>query len=178
MASYDEISREWFFLRHPRAVTYQEFEADEGRADREKTRRILETMRREVPKTALRELGIDALSEDMGSLRAVDARLSADVAKVWLRRSDPEDPNNDFKLTLSEFAVFFGQVLIKELGGTWRCARMPNFFQSVVESSALEFLVFDSLMKRVSDDFGSESLVWKLEAFRNELRSRTGPGPQ
>jgi hypothetical protein len=176
MATYDEISRIWFFLQHPKGLTYEAFERESGLADRERTKRLLDQMRSEAPKTVQRIAGIVACPEAMDGLRTLDGALSPGLAEDWMRGSDPEDPNNDFKLTLSEMAVFFGNVVIKELGGEWRYARMPNYFQSVVSVSGIEILVFDSLMKRLSDDYSGEMLLQKLDLFRAAV-ARAGGRP-
>lgn len=172
MATYDAISRGWFFLQHPKGISFEAFERESGLADRERTRRLLDQMRTEAPKTAHRVAGVEALTETIEGLRHLDAALSPRLAEGWMRDSDPEDPNNDFKLTLSELAVFFGSVVLKELGGKWRYARMPNYFQSVVVVSDIEMLVFDSVMKRLSDDYSDERLSQKLDLFRTAISQR------
>lgn len=91
--------------------------------------------------------------------------LNAEVAEDWMRHSDSRDLNNEFVRNVSEFAVHFGDTAVFELGGSWRYARAPNYFESSIIAESTELYVFDILMKKCSDDFCHESLTTKYEAF-------------
>ena len=97
-----------------------------------------------------------------------------DARRPFARRAyrDPENPDNEFKLTVSELAVYFGNILLKELGGSWRYARMPNFFESLVQIDDLEIFVFQALIKKCSRDFGHEKLFEKYSAFQEIVEKR------
>lgn len=172
MARYEQISRDWFTLLHPSDLSYEEFESGVGVEDRQRTCRLFEKMRDEVSNTARRLLGIGPMDGRVESLDLLDEALTARVAESWMNDSDPQDPNNEFKLTVSEFAVYFGDVVVAALGADWHYARAPNFFQSTVRAAGTELLVFDTVMKKVSDDFGQESLRSKFEAFRVLITER------
>src|SRR5258708_6549791 len=98
MATYSEISRKWFYLRHPKGMTYEAFEAEPGEEDRKRTHEILERMRQEVPLSARKLFGIKTLTEREDSLDVLDAVLNAARAEEWMQGADPDDPNNNFKL--------------------------------------------------------------------------------
>jgi hypothetical protein len=104
-------------------------------------------------------------------LHRIDNALNRTAVAFWMSRSDPEDPNNDFKLLLSELAVYLGALLVRENAGEWRYARFPNFSQSTVLVGDVEFHVFDTVMKRCSTDFGHETLVSKWQLFQAAIRA-------
>jgi len=175
MSTYAEILRDWFFLLYPKTYrSYDEFEAESAIEDRLATHRLLTRMREEAPLTAQRLLGQADLALTSDSLAVLDRLVSPIAAAEWMRRSDPDDPDNEFKLTVSELAVHFGTVLIGSIGGAWRFARMPNYFQSFVTAEDYDFLVFDVLIKKCSSDFGAESIVSKLLTFISMAKSRRG----
>jgi hypothetical protein len=177
MVKYAEISDKWFRLRLPKGISFEEYESEPCIEDRARVRDLLRRMAEEAPLTAQRLFGIKVFPTKFESLRKLDEFLSPEVASEWIRHSDPADPNNEFKLTISEFSVHFGDTVINALGGSWRYARDPNFFQSVVVTEEVTFFVFDSLMKKCSDDFGDERLTKKFKAYvrsvnriRNQLK--------
>ena len=172
MAKYANICSDWFYLLHSKGLTYEEYESQQANEDRARTEALLSEMFREVPATAGRVLGLQSLSVDRAGLVLLDRALTAAAVGPLLARSDPEDRNNDFVLTISEFAVFVGEVTVARFGASWHYARMPNYFQSTIRVGTLEFQVFDSVMKKVSDDFGHESLAGKFDTFATLIQKR------
>ena len=166
MPTYSEISDEWFYLLLPRGRTLESFEAEEGLEDRKKTRTVFEQMERELPVTLREELRIRRFDYSVDTLEEIDEALTTDRIASWIRMSDPDDPNNTFKLTLSELSVYFGNLLKRENNGEWRHARFPNFFQSSVIVKDVAFHVFDTLMKRCSSDRPHETLTSKWQTFQ------------
>jgi len=166
---YDEISDQWFRLLLPKGVTYEEFERDRGEDDRDRTKRLVEQMAEEAPKTAEALFGINSLPRSKAGIDLLDNVLTPEVARIWADMSNPRDPENEFKLNLSEFAVHLGESIIRELGGRWFYARSPNYFQSTVQVGTLEFLPFDAMMKKVSEDLGRERLRDKFERFASAV---------
>ena len=162
---YDEISDQWFRLLLPSGVSYETFERDTARADRDRTKRLIRQMAEEAPKTARSLFGIDELPKSKLGIALLDEVLTPEVARIWAEMSDPRDPENELKLNLSEFAVNLGETVAKELDGRWFYARSPNYFQSTVRAGHLEFLPFVVLMKKVSDDLGDELLQDKFDRF-------------
>jgi hypothetical protein len=166
MPTYSEISDQWFYLLLPKGLTLESFEADDGAADRLKTRTLFEQMERELPLTFENVLRIGRFEYSVGTLRRIDDALTADRIASWIKQSDPDDPNNFFKLTLSELSVYFGNLLQRESRGEWHHARFPNFSQSTVVVNDVAFHVFDSLMKRCSSDRYQETLTSKWKTFQ------------
>lgn len=171
MPTYDEISNDWFYLLLPTGQTFEELEAGEDFDDREKTKAILRQMERELPRTFKDVLRIEHFEYSTKVLKRIDEALTPEMIASWIRDSDPDDSNNDFKLTLSELAVYFGSLLAREHRGEWHYARFPNFFESSVVIGDVAFHVFDSLMKRCSDDRCAETLVSKWETFQRVIAS-------
>lgn len=172
MATYEEIVDAWFFLRIPKGVSYEAFEGEPGEADRKKTRDVFEKMRRAIPDTTRRFFSVERLPYTEQGLVLLDERLTPKVAQEWMDHSDPNDPNNFFKLTMSELAVYLGDTYIRTIGGEWKYSRMPNFFQSYVEVLDFEVFVFDMVMKKCSSDVGHESLAGKWNAIREIVERR------
>src|SRR4051812_14368186 len=127
MATYESILHSWFFLLHPDGTTFDQFEGEPATEDRERTRLLFTKMLDEVPASARRVLGLSHLPFDRSGLALLDEKLTPAAVQPLLDLSNPDDPNNHFKLTLSEFAVYFGELLIGALGAEWHYARMPNF---------------------------------------------------
>jgi len=174
--TYETISDDWFYLLLPKGHTLESFEAEAGAEDREKTRKLLTQMEEELPRT-FKSLGLD-FAYSPALLSRIDDALDQRTITSWIRRSDPEDVNNDFRLTLSELSVYLGNLLVREHGGEWRPARFPNYFQSSVAVGSLEFHVFDTLMKRCSTDRSQETLTTKWQLFQAAIdASRIDPGP-
>ena len=175
MPTYSEIASGWFFLLLPRGDTFESFEAAEGAEDREATKRVLGQMEEELPRTFTNLLEIPfAYSPSL--LHRIDNALNQTAVAFWVRRSDPEDPNNFFKLTLSELAVYLGTLLVREYSGEWRYARFPNFSQSTVVVGSVEFHAFDTVMKRCSTDRSHETLATKWQLFQAAiLAAREAP---
>lgn len=178
MATYQEISNRWFFRLHPRGTTFEEYESEPAPRDREKTRALLLRMQQEIPRTVQRLFGIRALPISREGVAILDHLITPGFSQDLIDRSDPEDPNNELRLTLSEFAVHFGAIVIAQNGGTWRYARMPNYFESIVLVEGLEFLVFDILMKKASEDFAAECLADKYDRFAQIIKDRASHGLQ
>lgn len=160
------LSRGGFRLTLPSGVTLKEYETVAAEEERLESERLITSMRREVGITAKEQFLIDDLPEVRQSLELLDDVINPTAAREWMEESDPED---SFKLTVSEFAVHLGQVVIRELSGKWRFARMPNYFESTVVVGRWKYLPFDAIMKRCSDDYGDESLAEKVDAFRVTL---------
>jgi hypothetical protein len=178
MATCASISETWFYLRFPRAYrSYEAFEAEDGIDDRMVSRRVIARMLQEVPLTAKR-LFASELPLDLGSLKILDERVTPAEAERWMKESDPDDPNNFFKLTLSEFAVHLGTLCVAALGAAWRYARMPNYFESLVIVEGLEFQVFQAIMKKCSHDFGDERLEEKFYTFIRMVELRRSAAPE
>lgn len=178
MARYERIYKDWFFHRLPRGVSFADYEAGPGKKDRVLTGELVERMRRELPKTMSRVFDIKRVPRGAEALQLLDVLWTPEIADALMQRSDTDDENNEFKLTLSELAVFTGDVVLEELGGAWHYARMPNFFESVIRVSGFEMLVFQTVMKKGSDDFGHETLTSKCDAFRKMVASRRGTDGQ
>lgn len=102
MASYSEISDDWVYLLMPRGETFDTFEATDGRQDRLRTKAVLDQMENELPRTFKNILGITPFEYSLSVLKQVDFALTSDVMELWRQQSDPGDPNNFSKLTLSE----------------------------------------------------------------------------
>lgn len=162
---YREISRKWFALRLPKGMSLEEYEGESGTEDRIKTRELLEKMAKNVIYTAKELFGVPQLEPVAENLKIIDQYVNSEVANDWIRHSDPGNLNNEFVRNVSEIAVHLGQTVIFELGGEWRYARAPNYFESVVIAEGCELYVFDIMMKKCSDDFGSESIFKKFESF-------------
>lgn len=174
MATYERIYKDWFFHRIPRGLTFQEFEASSGEEDREATGAVLQKMRIEIPRTFRRLFDIRKLPPGVDGIKAIDVLLTPKIAEGWMATSDPDDPNNEFKLTLSEFAVVLGDVVASELAGEWHFSRMPNYFESTIRVEGFEMSVFQTVMKKCSDDFGHETLDSKYETFSKLVEARRG----
>jgi hypothetical protein len=166
---YSEISDKWFRLLLPKGVSYEAYERELGREDRDLTKKLVEQMAHEAPKTAETLFGIKKLPKSKVGVAVLDDVLTPDVVSDWAAVSNPRDPENELKLNLSEFAVHLGESLISELGGDWFYARSPNYFQSTVRVGSLEFLPFDAVMKKVSDDLGNEPLQDKFDRFTSAV---------
>jgi len=164
--TYKEISDNWFYLLYPKQKTYEQFESEPGIEDREKTANLLRLMDLELPETFRRALSIRDFAYSARILPRVDAALTAETIASWIDVSDPEDVNNVFRLTISELAVFFGNLLLREHNGDWRHARFPNYFQSSVRIGDVAYFVFDTVMKRCSEDYGNETLTSKWATFQ------------
>jgi hypothetical protein len=173
MATYATISENWFYRRYPKTLgSFEAFEAEPGIDDRLKSRQVMARMLEEVPLTVSRLYGLDGLPIDLDSLRVLDERITPGEAEWWMKDSDPDDPNNYFKLTVSEFAVFLGTICIGALGASWRYARMPNYFESTIVVEDIEFHVFDTIMKKCSHDFGHEQLSDKFHALATTVAGK------
>lgn len=170
--TYSEISERWFYLRLPKGVSFAVHESDPALGERMKTARTIETFRHEFGDTA-KELGANApFPRSRDGLALLDAAITSELVHNLVMAADPDDPNNCFKLRLSEFAVFLGDVAADELGASWRFARFPNYHQSVVVCEEYEFLVWDTVMKRVSSDEGNRTLVGRYSAFEAVVLNR------
>jgi hypothetical protein len=174
--TYAEISDDWFFLLHPKGHSFESFEAEEGTEDREKTRVLLGKMEAELPRTFSELLDVP-FEYAPALLHRIDNALNRTAVAYWISRSDPEDPNNEFKLTVCELAVYLGALLVREHGGEWRYARFPNYFQSGVVVNNVEFHVFDTVMKRCSTDRSHETLVQKWQLYEAAIRAAGDPPP-
>lgn len=163
---YQKILNTWFFVYYPKGSSIDEYEADAAIEDRLATRALFGKMRNEVPKTLHRLFEID-LQEDVWV--DLDEQLTPDVAEQWMAASDPDDPNNEFKLNVSELSVAFGDCLVASTGAAWHYARMPNFWLSSLRRSEVEALIFHTVIKKCSDDFGGEKLVEKLAQIKRRL---------
>lgn len=163
--TYQEISNRWFPLRLSKGVTLEQFEADPGVEDREKTGQLLHKMALQAPRTASELFGVQQFPLTLQSLSILDRGISPEIAAEWLRHSSALNPNNEFVRTVSEFAVHLGDTVLAELGGAWRYARAPNYFESIVIVDGCELYVFDILMKKCSEDFGNERILEKYNAF-------------
>jgi hypothetical protein len=172
--TYAQISDDWFYLLLPKGHTLESFEAAEGAEDREKTKRVLGQMEEELPRTFENLLELQ-FAYSPALLTRIDNALNQRAVEFWIRRSDPEDPNNFFKLTLSELAVYLGTLLVRENSGQWRYARFPNFFQSTVVVGSVEFHVFDTVMKRCSTDRSHETLATKWQLFQAAIDASQEP---
>ncbi|HXH95192.1 MAG TPA: hypothetical protein VNN25_26695 [Thermoanaerobaculia bacterium] len=180
MVKYNVISDEWFYLLLPKGQPFDQFEAADGTQDREKTKTVLSQMAGELPRSFSEILHLSHFEYSVTLLGRVDEALTPDVIESWMEKSDieswmeksdPDDPNNFFKLTLSELAVYLGSLLIRHHGGEWHYSRFPNFFQSSVVINDIAFHVFDTLMKRCSEDHGHEKLLSKWSIFNDVLAS-------
>jgi len=168
ISKYEEILNTYFvplFLK--RYGSIEAFEADEAFEDRQRTATLLAKMLAEAPRTAGHVFEIDDFPLTIEAFEILDAHLTPAIARIWMETSDPEDPNNFFKLNVSEFATHLGTVLMNSLGGRWRFSRSPNYFMSGVVVGSLEFAIFDSVIKKSSSDFGHESLYQKYVTFAN-----------
>ncbi len=174
MAAYDRIYKDWFFHRIPRGLTFKDYEAAPAEEDREATAAVLQKMRTEVPRTLWRFFEMRSLPSGLDGIKTLDVLLTPSVAEGWMARSDPEDPNNEFKLTLSEFAVLLGDVIASDLRGEWHLSRMPNYFESTIRVEGFEMSVFQTVMKKCSEDFGHETLASKYETFSKMVAARRG----
>jgi len=173
MATYEEISATWFPLRFKKECgSFEAFERESAQDDRQASKVLIERMSFEAPRTARAVFGLDDFGEGLESIEILDAHLSPAFADSWMRNSDPCDPNNHFKLTLSEFSAHYGEVMVRILGGGWNFARMPNYFESKVVVGDYLFNVFDALMKRCSDDYSETELCVKLVAFARHIERR------
>ena len=177
MATYEFILTEFFTLLHPKAFpSFDAFEADPGLEDRAKCRQVLNDMRAKLKAAAKRvfDLELDGTAE---SLSAIDRLITPRRAELWMKESDPDELGNFFKVTISEFGVYFGDMLVRDLAGGWRYARMPNWTLSSVVIEDIQFHVFDSVIKKCSDDFGHETLAEKYRQFSSiVIAKRTGSG--
>jgi hypothetical protein len=172
MATYEFILEEFFTLLFPKTHgSFEAFEAEPGVEDRAATRKVIDDMRRELPAAMSRIFDLE-LDGTIDSLSAIDRLITPRRAETWMKESDADDLGNFFKVTVSEFAVYFGDMLARDLGGSWRYARMPNWPSSVVVASEVEFHVFDSVIKRCSDDFGHETLRSKYDTFARIVSSK------
>ena len=165
---YEETLNTYFaplFLRSYGSI--EAFEADDALEDRQRTASLLAKMLAEAPKTAARVFEIDDFPLTVDAFHVLDAHLTPAVAGIWMKTSDPEDPNNFFQLNISEFSTHLGTVIMNSLGGRWRFSRWPNYFMSSVVVGSLEFSIFDSVIKKCSSDFGHESLYEKYVIFAN-----------
>jgi hypothetical protein len=178
MARYEEIYKGWFFHRIPKRLTFQEYESAPGEEDREATRLALEKMRKEVSLTLRRLFEIQSVPRGLDGVKLLDVLVTPAVAERLMAESDPDDPNNEFKLTVSECSVLLGDVVAGELGGEWRLSRMPNYFESAIRVEGFEMLVFQALMKKCSDDYGHETLHTKCNTFSSLVQARRGSEPK
>jgi hypothetical protein len=172
MLTYEQISDDWFYLLMPAGETFDEFEASAAREDRSRTTVLLNSMRDELPRTFRNIFGIETFEFSLDILRRIDEALTVGEITSWISESNPDDANNFFKLTLSEIAVYYGELLIRTYeGGSWRPARFPNFFQSSVSLDGVLIYVFDTVMKRCSRDYHHETLLSKWETFHSVLQT-------
>jgi len=169
LPTYSEISDEWFYLLLPRGQTFESFEAEKGAQDRLKTKTLFDQMEKELPSTFENVLQIGRFEYAVETLKKIDTALTADRIGSWIEQSDPDDPNNFFKLTLSELSVYFGNLLRREARGEWHHARFPNFSQSSLIVNDVAFHVFDSVFKRCSSDRGHETLSSKWTTFQSVI---------
>src|SRR3954464_10446833 len=109
MATYESIATNWFYLRHLKSFgSFEAFEAEPAIEDRLGSRRVMARMLEEAPVTARSLFSLSDFALDFESLKSLDVHITAGEAEWWMKKSDPDDPNNYFKLTLSEFAVHLG----------------------------------------------------------------------
>ena len=174
MPAYSEIVDDWFYLLLPAGRTAESFEEEPAPEDRAKTEDILQKMTDELPRLFAEVLRIP-LEYSPRTLARIDRVLHQRAIARWVAESDPEDPNNDFKLTLCELAVFLGNLLVIEHGGSWHFARFPNYFNSTVIVGEVEFHVFDTVMKRCSADHGHETLASKWQIFEALIQAGGEP---
>jgi hypothetical protein len=173
LPTYGEISETFFYLRLPRGVTQAEHEAASGgEAERSDTARALNVFRRELHLTTGNFFHLSELPLSRQGLSLLDAHLTPGFIHELHAGADPDDPNNRFKLTLSEFAVYLGDVAAHQLGGRWQLARMPNYHESVVLCEGFELLAWDIVMKRASRDEGYVSLQARYEPFERAVLTR------
>jgi hypothetical protein len=175
MISYEAISDDWFFRRLPVGVSFDEYEAEAGVEDRDLTREVFAKLRRGFGDTLRQNFNIEPLPLSLDGIVSLDRLVTQEVVRRCLEASDPSDPNNYFKLTVSEIAVFLGEAWLRAFGGEWHYARMPNYADSYVELAGLKALVFDMAMKKCSDDFGRESPAEKWKTFATLAKGRS-PG--
>lgn len=170
MATYSEISNKWFTLRLPKGyLSLEDYEREAAPADRAKTAELISKMIAEAPLTADGLFGVGVLPKTRDSIIVLDRLITPTAADMWMGVSDPRDPENEFTLNISEFATWFGEMLRRQLGGEWKYARSPNYFESVVRIGTFELLPFDILMKKCSDDFSTETLLEKFDRFTSAV---------
>jgi hypothetical protein len=165
MATYDQILEKWFYLLLPEGVSMEQHESEPGIEDRMASRDIIRRMASEAPTTAKELCGISELPVSEKSLKILDRFITPENAEDWMESSDPDDPNNHFKLTVCEFSAHFGDVIVRTLNGAWRYARAPNYFLSKVVTEGADFYVFNVIMKKCSDDYRHESLTEKFKQY-------------
>ena len=171
LPTFAAISDEWFYLRLPRGVSLEAHEAEPGHDDRVETARVLRLFREHLNDTTAL-FGLRDLPLTIEGLQHLDPCLTPAFFGELLGGSDPDDPNNLFKLTLSELAVYLGDVVADQLGGVWRLARMPNYHESVVVVENYEYCVWNPVMRRASSDQAHSSLVASYETFASAVRAR------
>ena len=171
LPTYAAISDDWFYLRLPRGVSLAEHEAEPGHDDRSATARVLRLFREHLNDTTA-AFGLFDLPLTPAGLRQLDPHLTPAFFASLLERSNPEDPNNLFKLTISELAVYLGDIAADQFGGVWRLARMPNYHESVVFCENYEYSVWDAAMRRASSDQSDRTLVANYETFAQAVLAR------
>lgn len=171
LPTFAAISDNWFYLRLPRGVSLEAHEAEPGHDDRVETARVLRLFREHLNDTTAL-FGLHDLPLTIEGLRLLDPFLTPAFFRELLGRSDPDDPNNLFKLTISELAVYLGDVAADQLGGVWQLARMPNYHESVVVAENYEYCVWNPVMRRASADQAHHTLVASYEAFAAAVLTR------
>ena len=171
LPTFAAISDDWFYLRLPRGVSLEAHEAEPGHDDRTETARVLRLFREHLNDTTAL-FGLQDLPLTLEGLRLLDPYLTPAFFADLLHHSDPDDPNNLFKLTLSELAVYLGDVAADQLGGAWQLARMPNYHESVVVAEHYEYCVWNPVMRRASSDHAQCTLVASYEAFSAAVLNR------
>ncbi len=171
LPTYAAICDDWFYLRLPRGVPLAAHEAEPGHDDRSATARVLRLLREHLNETTA-AFGLYDLPLTPAGLKQLDPHLTPAFFESLLECSDPNDPNNLFKLTLSELAVYLGDITADQFGGVWRLARMPNYHQSVVFCENYEYCVWDAAMRRASSDQANRTLVASYETFASAVLAR------
>jgi hypothetical protein len=172
MLRYEELLDTWFFVRVPKGISFDEFERQDAIEDREKSRNVLTRMEVELPRTCQNIFNVARFEWSLDVLARIDLALDPPEIANWINASDPNDPNNFFKLTVSEIAVYFGELLRrKRLDCEWGYARFPNYFQSAIVIRDVAIHVFDTVIKRCSRDYQQETLLTKWETFQRITES-------
>jgi hypothetical protein len=170
MLTYEEILKHWFYLLIPHDMSFEEFEAEPAPEQRAISSDVISKMSRTVQDKTQALFGCE-LPLSTQCLPIMDKHITPEAAEWWMKDSDPDDPRNFFLITVSEFAVHLGNVLISVAGGNWLYARMPNFFRSTIRIGNLEVSVFDAMMKKCSRDYGDEKLTDKFAAYLNAIQA-------
>lgn len=173
MPTYDELEDIWFaVLISPGSGTYEAFESEEAPEDRAECKRLIDGMSAEVINALDRNFRL-YLRFEPSDMIALDEAITPSVIAGCIKESSPSEMMNFFKVTISEMAVLLGNLFIAEVGGKWKYARMPNWFQSsVVTDEGSELFPFVIMINRFSSDLGHERLHDKFWEFTNRVRER------